>query len=88
MDVMSIATLEALVRVRLVGGTEHDVFEKHLRADPAVVDAWRLAGDCDYEVRLRCSALPELDHAVGELRNAGGHTCTTLVLHRVGLDDR
>ena len=54
MDVMSIATLEALVRVRLVGGTEHDVFEKHLRADPAL----------------------------GELRNAGGHTCTTLVLYR------
>jgi DNA-binding Lrp family transcriptional regulator len=89
MDVMGPPiTLEALVRVRLVGGVEHEVFEKYLRAEPAVVDAWRLAGDCDYEVRLTCRALADLDSAVNELRHAGGHTSTTLVLHRVPLDDR
>jgi DNA-binding Lrp family transcriptional regulator len=80
--------LEALVRVRLVGGTEHEPFEKHLRDDPAVVDAWRLAGDCDYEVRLTCRSLADLDNALGELRDAGGHTSTTLVLHRVNLDEQ
>jgi hypothetical protein len=80
--------LEALVRVRLVGGTEHEWFEKHLHAIPAVVDAWRLVGDCDYEVRLTCHTLAGLDDAVGELRSAGGHTSTTLVLHRVNLDER
>jgi DNA-binding Lrp family transcriptional regulator len=80
--------LEALVSVRLMGGAEHEVFEKHLRADPAVVDAWRLAGDRDYEVRLRCSTLADLDNVVNELRNAGGHTATTLVLHRVNLDEQ
>jgi DNA-binding Lrp family transcriptional regulator len=82
------AALEALVRVRLVGGTEHEQFEKHLRAEATVVDAWRLAGDCDYEVRLSCRTLADLDIAVGELRNAGGHTSTTLVLHRVNLDEQ
>ncbi|MCW2860443.1 MAG: Lrp/AsnC family transcriptional regulator, leucine-responsive regulatory protein [Actinoallomurus sp.] len=82
------SALEALVRVRLVGGAEHEPFEKHLRADPAVVDAWRLAGDCDYEVRLTCRSLADLDNAVGELRDAGGHTSTTLVLHRVNMDDQ
>jgi hypothetical protein len=80
--------LEALVRVRLVGGAEHERFENHLRADRAVVDAWRLAGDCDYEVQLTCPTLADLDTAVNELRSAGGHTATTLVLHRVNLDGR
>jgi len=82
------AALEALVRVRLVGCAEHEVFEKHLRAAPAVVDSWRLAGDYDYEVRLTCRTLADLDGAVNELRAAGGHTSTTLVLHRVNLDER
>jgi DNA-binding Lrp family transcriptional regulator len=80
--------LEALVRVRLVGGADHERFEKHLRTEHAVVDAWRLAGDCDYEVRLSCPTLADLDTAVGELRGAGGNTATTLVLHRVNLDER
>jgi hypothetical protein len=80
--------LEALVRVRLIGGAEHERFEKHLRVDRAVVDAWRLAGDCDYEVRLTCPTLADLDAAVGELRSVGGHTATTLVLRRVDLDER
>jgi DNA-binding Lrp family transcriptional regulator len=80
------SSLEALVRVRLVGGAEHETFEKYLRSAAAVVDAWRLAGDCDYEVRLRCRTLTGLDRAVGELRDAGGHTSTSLVLHRVSLD--
>ncbi|MDN3351908.1 Lrp/AsnC ligand binding domain-containing protein [Actinomadura sp. DC4] len=82
------SALEALVRVRLVGGADHERFEKHLRAESAVVDAWRLAGDCDYEVRLRCPTLAGLDTAVGELRGVGGDTATTLVLHRVNLDER
>jgi DNA-binding Lrp family transcriptional regulator len=81
------STLEALVRVRLVGGAEHEQFEKRLRADLAVVDAWRLAGDCDYEVRLVCRTLADLDAAIGELRDAAGHTATTLVLHRVDLEE-
>ncbi|MGH3377431.1 MAG: Lrp/AsnC ligand binding domain-containing protein [Actinoallomurus sp.] len=88
-DVLTVpAALEALVRVRLVGGAEHEAFEKHLRTDPAVVEAWRLASDCDYEVRLSCRTLADLDGAVNELRAVGGHTSTTLVLHRVNLDER
>ena len=82
------AALEALVRVRLVGGASHEAFEKHLRTDPAVVDAWRLAGDCDYEVRLTCRTLADLDGAVNDLRAASGHTSTTLVLHRVNLEEK
>ena len=71
-----------------MGDAEHEQFEKHLRAETTVVDAWRLAGDCDYEVRLSCRTLADLDLAVNELRSAGGHTSTTLVLHRVNLDEQ
>jgi DNA-binding Lrp family transcriptional regulator len=88
LDTGRATVLEALVRVRLVGGTEHEQFEKQLSTEAAVVDAWRLAGDCDYEVRLTCRTLTDLDCAVNELRSAGGHTSTTLVLHRVNLDER
>lgn len=80
--------LEALVRVRLVGAADHERFEQRLQTGRGVVDAWRLAGDCDYEVRLACSTLADLDALIGELRDAGGHTATTLVLHRVNLDER
>jgi hypothetical protein len=88
MNATGLLALEALVRVRLLGGAEHEQFEKHLRADHTVVDAWRLAGDCDYEVRLTCLTLADLDSAVNELRTAGGQTSTTLVLHRVNSDDQ
>lgn len=80
--------LDALVRVRLAAGAEHEIFEKHLRTEPAVADAWRLAGDCDYEVRLACRSLDDLDTVLSEFRDAGGLTATTLVLHRVPLDER
>jgi hypothetical protein len=83
-----VTTFEALVRVRLAAGTDPELFEKCMRAEAAVVDAWRLAGDCDYEVRLICPALADLDAAIGGLRGAGGLTSTTLILHRVRLDDR
>jgi DNA-binding Lrp family transcriptional regulator len=78
--------LGALVRVRLAPGTEPAGFEARLRAAAGVAEAWRLAGDCDFEVRLSCPSLAALDAAVTRLREAGGITSTTLVLHRVGLE--
>jgi DNA-binding Lrp family transcriptional regulator len=78
--------LEALVRVQLRPGFEPAAFEEHLRAAAAVSEAWRLAGDCDFEVRLSCRSLAGLDAAVTGLRDAGGITSTILVLHRVRLE--
>jgi DNA-binding Lrp family transcriptional regulator len=80
--------LHALVRIRMTAGADPDDFELHLRGGPGVAEAWRLAGDCDFEVRLSCRSLADLDAAVAQLREAGGITSTTLVLHRVRLDDR
>ena len=63
-----------------------DCFETRLRAEAGVAEAWRLAGDCDFEIRLSCRSLADLDARVAQLRDAGGITSTILVLHRVRLE--
>ncbi|HTA03876.1 MAG TPA: Lrp/AsnC ligand binding domain-containing protein [Streptosporangiaceae bacterium] len=80
--------LHALVRIQMMAGADPDDFESRLRGGPGVAEAWRLAGDDDFEVRLSCRSLADLDDMVAQLREAGGKTSTTLVLHRVLLDGR
>jgi len=82
----STGALHALVRVQLKAGVHPDCFEAQLSTEAGVVQAWRLAGDSDFEVRLSCRSLADLDAVVARLRDAGGITSTTLVLHRVRLD--
>lgn len=78
--------LDALVRVQMTAGVDPDCFETRLRAEADVAEAWRLAGDCDFEIRLSCRSLADLDATVAQLRDAGGITSTILVLHRVRLE--
>ena len=52
----SAGALNALVRVQLRAGVHPDCFEARLGTEAGVVQAWRLAGDSDFEVR---SVLPE-----------------------------
>lgn len=78
--------VDALVRVRMTAGVDPDCFESRLRAEAGIAEAWRLAGDCDFEVRLSCWGLADLDAMVARLRDAGGITSTILVLHRVRLE--
>jgi hypothetical protein len=77
--------LHALVRVQMTAGTDPDCFEAYLRDEVGIAEAWRLAGDCDFEVRISCRSLKDLDATVAQFRDAGGITSTTLVLHRVRL---
>jgi hypothetical protein len=84
--VSDVSGLHALVRVRLASHVEPGDFETHLRTEAAVAEAWRLAGDCDYEVRLACGTLTDLNSVVTEFRDVGGLTSTILVLHRVPLE--
>ena len=78
--------LHALVRVQMTPGVDPDRFEAYLRDEAGVAEAWRLAGDCDFEVRLSCRSLADLDATVAQFRDAGGITSTTLVLHRVRME--
>jgi hypothetical protein len=80
--------LDALVRVRMTAGVDPDCFEAALRAEADIAEAWRLAGDCDFEVWISCRSLADLDAMVTQLRAAGGITSTTLVLHRIHLEAR
>jgi DNA-binding Lrp family transcriptional regulator len=82
------APLDALVRVQLKAGMDPDRFESQLSAAAGVTQAWRIAGDCDFEVLLSCPNLAGLDSVLTVLRSAGGITATTLVLHCVRLDAR
>jgi hypothetical protein len=78
--------LNALVRVRTTAGIDPDRFEAYLRDEAGIAEAWRLAGDCDFEIRLSCRTLADLDATVAQFRDAGGITSTILVLHRVRLE--
>ena len=78
--------LNALVRVRMTAGSDPDRFEAYLRDEAGIAEAWRLAGDCDFEIRLSCRSLADLDATVAQFRDAGGITSTTLVLRRVRLE--
>ena len=54
--------LNALVRVRMTAGIDPDRFEAYLRDEAGIAEAWRLAGDCDFEIRLSCRSLADLAH--------------------------
>ena len=64
--------VEAVARVRLVPEASRQVFEKELGAIPAVLSAWHLTGDVDYEIRLRCRDLAALGATVRDLRRCRG----------------
>jgi hypothetical protein len=70
----------------MAAGVDPDRFEACLRIKAGIAEAWRLAGDCDFEVLLSCQSLADLDVMVAQLRDAGGITSTILVLHRVRLE--
>ena len=82
----NVGVLHALVRVQMTPGVDPDCFEAHLRGEAGIAEAWRLAGDCDFEVRLSCRSLADLNAVVAQLRDAGGITSTILVLHRVRME--
>lgn len=77
--------MQALVRVRLQPGTDRSTFENRLRGTAGVLAVWQLTGDVDYEIRLACADLVELDAVVGCLRARGGaeYTSTCLLLREV-----
>ena len=77
--------MQAIVRVRLVPSASRPEFERYLRTIPAVVSAWQVAGDVDYELRLACEDIAGLDGVLTALRRCGSAqgTSTGLVLREV-----
>ncbi len=80
--------VEVLVHVRLAPDTLPEVFDSFLRTEPGVIQAWRLAGDIDFEVHLRCAGLSDLHALLGRARKVGGAWETTTHLVLSAADDR
>lgn len=66
--------LAAVVHVRTVVDVDAGIVESALAAMPSVVEVLDLAGDVDYEVRLRCATQQQLYDAVQAIRLLPGIT--------------
>jgi len=76
--------VQAVVRVRLAPATSRQAFEQHLRTLACVLCAWQVAGEVDYELRVACSDIADLDAMLTDLRRGGAEgTSTGLVLRGV-----
>lgn len=77
--------VQAIVRVRLAPSASRPDFERYLRTIPAVLSAWQVAGDVDYELRLGCEDIAGLDAVLTAMRRCGSAegTTTGLVLREV-----
>jgi len=75
-------SVRAITRVRLAPYLSREVFERQLRAIPAVRSAVRVIGDVDYELRLECRDLADLGIVLTSLRAVRGTevASTALVL--------
>lgn len=76
--------IHTLVRVRLADRTTPEMFEIRLSESSAVQEAWVVAGDYDYEVRLICPAMADLRRELHALRQCGAeHTDTCFLLREI-----
>jgi Lrp/AsnC family transcriptional regulator, leucine-responsive regulatory protein len=77
--------VRAIARIRLAPAASREIFEKQLREIPAVLAAWHVTGDVDYEALITCPDLATLGVVLGELRHCcGGELASAeLVLNEV-----
>jgi Lrp/AsnC family transcriptional regulator, leucine-responsive regulatory protein len=60
--------MQAIAQVRLAPELSHQAFERRLRTLPAVRSAVCVTGDVDYEIRLACRDLADLELVLVSLR--------------------
>jgi DNA-binding Lrp family transcriptional regulator len=84
LDTEDPGSIHTLVRVRLADRTRPEMFEIRLCESTAVQEAWAVAGDYDYEVRLRCPGMADLRRELHALRVCGAeHTDTCFLLRAI-----
>lgn len=75
---------QVTVGVRLLTATSPEEFERRLGKCQAVIDAWQITGNTDYQLRVACTDMAELDRTLAWLRQAGAEdTVTNFLLRRV-----
>lgn len=77
--------IDALVDLQLAPGAPWAGIDDALRANPDVVDAVHLTGSFDYQVRVRCRTIDDLDGLLRWLKESMEirETSTRMVLHTV-----
>ena len=75
----------AIARIRLAPAASREIFEKQLRETSAVLAAWHVTGDVDYEALIRSRDLAALGVVLADLRRCcGGEVASAeLVLSEV-----
>lgn len=72
------------IGVRLSQDTLPAAFESRLAESSAIIDAWQVTGNLDYQLRIACRDMRELDSTIVWLRRAGAEdTVTSFLLRQV-----
>lgn len=80
------STVDAMVGVRLDPRCRWDDFDAFLCTEPAVREAWHMAGEIDVEFRLSCADIASLQEFLARLRaqRAIDHVAISMILRPVG----
>jgi len=71
--------------LRLREGYDNAEFHRHLAGIPQIVEAFRMTGEYDYQIRLACTGTDEFEHIIGVLKTEHGvrELRSRLVLHDI-----
>jgi Lrp/AsnC family leucine-responsive transcriptional regulator len=71
--------------LRLREGYDNAEFHRNLASIPQIVEAFRMTGEYDYQIRLACTGTDEFEHILGILKGSHGvrEVRSRLVLHDI-----
>ena len=71
--------------LRLREGYDNAEFHRNLAGIPQIVEAFRMTGEYDYQIRLACTGTDEFEHIIGVLKTRHGvrELRSRLVLHDI-----
>jgi Lrp/AsnC family transcriptional regulator, leucine-responsive regulatory protein len=77
--------IDAIIDIALASGSPFSELDEHLLSIDDVVDAMHLTGPFDYQVRVRCRDIDDLDRLLRRLKEELDvrETSTRIVLHTV-----
>jgi Lrp/AsnC family leucine-responsive transcriptional regulator len=77
--------LNLISDLRLREGYDNDEFHRNLATIPQIIEAFRMTGEYDYQIRLACTGTDEFEHILGILKFEHGvrEVRTRLLLHDI-----
>lgn len=79
--------LTLISELRLREGYDNAEFHRNIAAIPQIIEAFRMTGDYDYQIRLACTGTEEFEHILATLKRDHGvrEVRTRLLLHEIPL---